>query len=263
MKANYWLLLFLILSTLLSAYSDNDLDGVDDTIDNCPYTPFDTLVDKQGCPLNDHILGKLILQTGTEISFNQIDTPVTNLTIYANYLLNHWNFSLANSNYHVTNLSNSISQNTLYLTTGYTYTKRKTRTHFSMGTKFDLNNDEIQKRDNDFYASVNFEYFIHSKQTIFLYYSYTLSGDSKRISYQNFHSLSFGYGYSITDKYYTTLSYNYAGSYTLDEGDYHALSWFNSYNFTKSVYATLNYTHTFDTLSYSHTITFNLGVCFD
>lgn len=251
------------MSVLLFAYVDNDLDGVDDSIDHCLNTPFDELVDERGCPLDKVFPGKIIFQIGSDVSFNQIDDPVSNLNIYANYMIDRWNFSISNSNYYVTNLSNDVEENNLYLTAGYTYIKENTRTRFSVGTKFDLTDRESGDKDNDFYASINFEYFPDNKQNIFFYYSYTLSGDSSLIDYENFHSVSIGSGYSVTDQWYTALSYNYANSYYPDTGDYRALSWFNSYRFTSTVYATLNYAHTFDDISYSHIVTFNIGAYFD
>jgi len=254
---------FLFTSVLLIAYVDVDLDGVDDSVDRCPNSSFDTLVDKYGCSLDKVLPGKLILQIGSDTSFNQIDDTISNLNLYANYMIDTWNFSLANSNYYVTNLSNDIAENNLYLTAGYTYTKAKTRTRFSLGTKFDLSDREDGKRDNDLYASVNFEYFFTAKQNLFFYYSYTLSGDSNTIDYENFQTLSLGYGYTITEQWYSALSYNFSQNYYPDTDDYQALSWFNSYRFNNTYYATLNYAHTFDDISYSHIVTFSLGVYFD
>jgi hypothetical protein len=257
--------LFFLVSALLFGYSDNDIDGVDDSIDLCPNTAFDQLVDKNGCPQNKLFPGKLILQIGSDTSFNQIDETISNLNIYANYMIKEWNFSLSNSNYYVTNLANDIAENSLYLTTGYTVVKDKIRARFSLGTKFDLTNRDSneQKRDNDYYTSVNVEYYFAKKQNLFFYYSYTLSGDSDTVDYQNFQSLSAGYGYAMTDKWYTALSYNYAQNYYPDTDDYKAVSWFNSYRFSETTYAILNYAHTFDDISYSHIVTFSIGFYFD
>lgn len=44
-------ILFLALFSFIFAYQDSDLDGVDDTRDKCPNTPFYYLVDKYGCPI--------------------------------------------------------------------------------------------------------------------------------------------------------------------------------------------------------------------
>lgn len=255
----------LLLTVLLFGYSDNDLDGVDDSIDLCPGTPFDQLVDKNGCPENKLFPGKLLFQVGSDTSFNKVDDTISNLNIYANYMINAWNFSIANSNYYVTNLANDAAENNLYLTAGYTLVKESIRARFSLGTKFDLSNWDYaeQERDNDFYASVNVEYFFADKQNLFFYYSYTLSGDSDLVDYENFQSVSLGYGYSVTAKWYTALSYNYAQNYYPGTDDYRALSWFNAYNFTDTIYATLNYAHTFDDVSYSHIVTFNIGFYLD
>ena len=257
--------IFFVTSVLLFGYTDSDIDGVDDTIDLCPYTPFDELVDKNGCSLNRLFPGQLTLQVGSDTSFNRIDDTVSNLNIYLNYTVGKWNFSLSDSNYYITNLANDVSENNLYLTAGYTRTKDNLRTQFSVGTKFDLSDrdDSTQERSNDLYASVNVEYFFGQRHNLFFYYSYTLSGDSDAVDYENFHSISAGYGYSVTDKWYTALSYNYAQNYYPETDDYRALSWYNTYRFNDSFYATLNYAHTFDDVSYSHIVSFSIGVYFD
>ena len=43
--------LFFVLLISLFAYVDSDFDGVEDEADKCPNTPFDILVDLDGCPL--------------------------------------------------------------------------------------------------------------------------------------------------------------------------------------------------------------------
>jgi hypothetical protein len=257
--------LFVLVSTMLFAYSDSDIDGVDDSIDLCPNTDFDILVDENGCPQSKYFPGKIIFQIGSDTSFNEIDETISNLNIYANYMIKEWNFSISNSNYQVTNLANDMTDNDLFLTAGYTFVKDNIRTRFSLGTKFDLSSRDSsdEERDNDYYASMNIEYFFKEKQNVFFYYSYTISGDSDKIDYSNFQSISAGYGYSITDKWYTALSYNFSQNYYPNTDDYKALSLFNSYQFTKNTYATLNYAHTFDDISYSHIVTFNIGVYFD
>lgn len=41
----------LLFSNFSFAFVDNDLDGVDDSIDKCPNTPFDQIVGQDGCPI--------------------------------------------------------------------------------------------------------------------------------------------------------------------------------------------------------------------
>lgn len=159
------------LSSVLVAYEDQDLDGVDDSKDLCLNTPFDIIVDKRGCPYDKTFLGKTTLQIGSDISFNTLSEPVRNLNLFANYTYDHWNFSLSNTNYNMTNLNTvENSESNLYLTVGYLFQNNALNTRVSVGTKFDLT--DTGNRDNDYYSSINFEYCMNEKHNIFFYYSY-------------------------------------------------------------------------------------------
>ncbi len=43
------LLTLLLFSNIALSYQDMDIDGVDDSVDWCPNSPFDELVDEFGC----------------------------------------------------------------------------------------------------------------------------------------------------------------------------------------------------------------------
>jgi hypothetical protein len=263
MRFFFTLLFTLLLSSSLQAYTDMDLDGVDDSMDLCLDTPFDLIVDARGCPYDKTFLGKLTLQIGGDFSFDSDSDDTSNLNLLLNYSYRNWNISLSDTNYETTNL-NELGENTnnLYLTAGYLFAYESWSSRLSVGTKFDLGSHE-NRRDNDFYASVNLEYSLNNRQTVFLYYSYTLSGDSSNIDYDNFHSTSLGTGYAVTQKWYSALSYNHATAYYPGYDDYRALSWFNSYTLSENVYLTCNYAYALDDLSYDHIISLNLGVHFD
>ena len=253
----------LFLSTLL-AYEDQDIDGVDDSKDLCPNTPFDVVVDERGCSYDKKILGKITLQIGSDINFNTLSNTSSNLNLFVNYNYNHWDFSFSSSNYRTTNLNTiSSSENNLYLTMGYLFQNTSFNTKVSVGTKFALTDDETAGRDNDYFSSINFDYFINKKQNIFFYYNYTLSGDSPTIDYDDFHSYSVGTGYALSDKWYSAISYNYSASIYPEDEAYNAISWFNSYAVSKDFFVTCNYAYTLDDLSYDHTISFNIGVHFE
>jgi len=97
--------LFLVITSFIFCSTDSDIDGVDDSIDLCPNTPFDVLVDKDGCPQNKLFPGKLVLQLGSDITFNQTENTANNLNIYADYMIKEWDFSISSSNYYSTNIS--------------------------------------------------------------------------------------------------------------------------------------------------------------
>jgi hypothetical protein len=254
----------LLLSSTLLAYEDHDIDGVDDSKDLCPNTPFDIIVDERGCSYDKIFLGKLTLQIGSTIRFNRLSDRSDTLDLYINYRYLHWDFSLSSSNYNTTNLNTIADQeDDLYLTMGQLFQYNSLNTKISVGTKFALMDKEAASRDNDYFASVNFDYFINKKQNIFLYYNYTLSGDSDTTDYNDFYTYSVGSGYALSDKWYSAISYNYAGSIHPEDEAYKAISWFNSYTLSKDFFISCNYAYALADLSYDHTISFNIGVHFE
>ena len=254
----------LLFSSTLLAYEDHDIDGVDDSKDLCANTPFDVIVDERGCSYDKKFLGKITLQLGSDISFNTLSNTSSNLNLFVNYDYAHWNFSFSSSNYSTTNIHMLTgTENDLYFTTGYLFQSNTFNTRVSAGTKFSLTDDKSGRRGNDYFSSINFDYFINKKQKIFLYYNYTLSGDSPAIDYDDFYSYSAGAGYALTDKWYSAVSYSYSGSIYPEDEAYKAVSWFNSYTVSKDFFVTCNYAYTLDELSYDHTISFNVGVYFE
>ncbi|NOZ90749.1 MAG: hypothetical protein GXO60_05650 [Epsilonproteobacteria bacterium] len=282
----------LLLSNLALSYQDVDIDGVDDSIDNCLDTPFDELVDKNGCSKTQKTTkyyGHLTLKIGTDIFTDKYYDDDSSLNLYANYQYNNWDISISNSRSNSNsayNEDNSYSDNDVYISLGYTFNHPKNIVKLSVGTKLAGDVDDTtqienisnrygrwnssstsiqtvdESRDDDYFASVNYSYLINTKQNIFAYYSYTLSGDSKSVDYEDYSSFSLGSGYSFTPKWYSALSYNYTGSIYKDVDASQSIDWFNSYSFTKNIFATAGYSYALDDLSYDNTFSIALGVTF-
>lgn len=292
-------LTFLLFSTTLIAFQDYDIDGVEDHLDQCPNTPFTTLVDSRGCGQNekatsptkqDSYWGELTFGANgifrTDESYENDNT----VNLYANYQYHNWNLSLSNSRSTTTSSyseDNSINDNDIYLATGYTFHADDLATKVSVGTKL-VNDDpqtttvttttngrgrnpfsiqsstveEIATRDNDYFASLNLNYLLSDHQDLFLYYGYTFSGDSSDMNYEDYSSFSIGTGYALTQHWYSALSYNYTGSIYSDGDAEQSLSWFNSYYFTKNFFSTMNYTYALTDVSYDHTFSLGVGVHF-
>jgi len=283
----------LLLSTPILAFEDYDIDGVEDSKDLCPDTPFDVLVNKDGCPKSgeksqpNNYFGRLTLKVGTDISQDESYEDDSSLNLYANYRYRNWDISISNSR-STTNSSdskdNSYSDDDIYLSTGYLFNLPSSKLKLSIGSKI-VNDDSdstsskqrrqgrfgnqsarrnksISSRDNDYFSSVNFTYLLNPKQDIFLYYGYTLSGDSKDMDYEDYSSFSMGTGYFLNNSYYTALSYNYTGSIYPNSDAQQSISWFNSYKFTKNIFATASYRYALDDLSYDHTFSLGLGISF-
>jgi len=310
------LILTILATSGVFAYEDYDIDGVDDNIDLCPNTPFDELVDKNGCsksqtPSKFKKVGKLTIKVGTDIYRDKDYENDTSLNLYANYKYRSWDISISNSRSISNNSSysedNSYSNNDVYISIGKSLNIQKGIAKVSIGTKLtgDIDKEKVktygrqrragrfrkygienssrenntqninqtyttnsistttyEQRDNDYFASINYSYPITNHQNIFLYYGYTLSGDSKSIDYENYSSFSIGTGYMITRNWYSAISYNYTGSIYKNTDPTETINWFNSYNFTRYLFATAGYSYALDDISYQNIYSLALGVTF-
>lgn len=253
------LLITFMLCSYLFSYQDSDIDGVEDFQDHCPNTSFDKLVDEFGCPQDSSYIGSFTLKVGSDISTDKDYEQINNFNVYLNYNYNRWDLSISNTNYEVldTTTNEFSDTNDIYISGGYLFKTSSLYTKISLGTK--MSTDET----DDYFASTNLNYFLNLKQNIFMYYSYSINGDTSYTDYQNTNSLSIGSGYAISNNLYTSLAYEFSSSIYSDGENYSALSWFNSYNFSEEYFATFNYAYALNELSYDHTFSVKLGVYFE
>lgn len=293
MKYTSITLTFLLLSGVSVAYQDYDIDGVEDSIDSCPNTPFDILVNDKGCPdtgektttTADNYGGNFTFKVGTDISTDETYESDNSLNLYANYAYRNWDISASNSRSTTNNSTytedNSYGNNDIYLATGYMFSLPSSQLKLSVGTKIAdseesttissrqqgrfntiVTEESIASRDNDYFASMNFNYLLNPKQDLFFYLGHTLSGDSSDTDYEDYSSFSVGTGYAINKSWYSAVSYNYTGSIYTDGDPEQGLAWFNSYNFSKNLFATAAYNYALEDFSYDHTFSLALGVHF-
>ncbi len=275
--------LSLLLATQLAyGFQDKDLDGIEDRYDRCPNTPFDAKVDKYGCAVkktDTNIVNKgLTLRIGTIYRTDDVYDDDSSMNFYAGFYYDVWDFSISNirsmtkSDY---NQDYSNTDNDIYLSAGYTFYMPSTALKLSIGTKITGDDDSSQSRqgkytfsqndesrDNDYFGAVSLDHFISAKQDLFLYYSYTRSGDSPSYDYQDYSSFSIGSGYQFTRDYYSAISYNYTGSIYEDGDAEESLLWYNSYNLTKNLFLIASYSYALKDFSYDNTFTFAVGVHF-
>ncbi len=273
MKNTSITLIFLLFSSMSIAYEDQDIDGVEDSIDACPNTPFNLLVNEKGCPDTDEVSattpksyrGDFTFKIGTDISTDKTYDNDTSLTLYTNYAYRNLDIALSNSR-STTNSSyskeNSYGDNDIYISTGYLFDLPSSQLKLSLGTKIADNEDSNTSRDNDYFASINFSYLLNPKQDLFFYLGHTLSGDSNDIDYENYSSFYLGTGYRISNAWYSALSYNYTNSIYSDGDAEQGIAWFNSYSFSENLFATASYNYALEESSYDHTFSLALGVSF-
>lgn len=287
MKTLSLTLVNILLISTLQAYQDKDLDGIEDKYDICPNTPFDAKVDRFGCSItpakknmtnNKH----LTLSIGTTLREDSRYESDSSLSFYANYQFSNWNISVSNTRSVTStdyNENETDSDNDIYLSLGYTTYMPSTLVKLSIGTKLTSDtNEETQNnrfskftktddattgnRDNDYFAAINLDHFLSKKQDIFLYYSYTNSGDSPNYDYEDYSSFSIGSGYQFTPAFYSALSYNYTGSIYQNADAQETISWYNSYSFHKNFFITGTYSYALDDYSYQNTYIVSLGARF-
>ncbi len=243
----------ILLQSLSFSYTDMDIDGIEDSIDLCLNTPFDALVDRYGCQLkNGHSShkGKLTLKLSATTRKDDIYDDENSIDFYSNYRYKNFDISFSNNNY----INDAINDNNIYISAGYTTILKKSFFKLSLGTALNDN------RDNDYTASINYDYFLNSKQDLFIYYGYTLSGESENLDYDNYSSFSIGTSYIVNKSYYLATSYNYTQSAFSSTDDQQSISIFNSYNINKNLFLTFSYTYGIDDLSYDHTLSIGFGL---
>lgn len=247
------------------AYEDSDIDGVDDSIDLCPDTSFDKLVDTDGCPEDKTYWGELTLQMGSGISIDEDNKKIQNYSFFGNYAYKKWMFSLSNSQQTTYDSNNTRSMNggDLYLTLGYQFNYDKFQNSVSFGTKISTADESVGTGESDYFSLIDIGYLIDKKLMIFSQIGYTLTGDSPTTNYENSFSYSLGTGYMFDSNWYSSFSYDYAKSIYNHTPNYQSLSWLNSYSFLENSFISLNYSYGLDDLSYPHTFSLKLGATFE
>jgi len=253
----------LLITIVIHAFEDDDIDGVENSKDLCPNTSFEDTVDKDGCPENKDYWGKITLSIGSDINID--DSTTTDYNFFSNYNYKEWDFSVYSSQQSVLDTNNNETQSAgdLYLSSSYNINSDKLYTKLTLGTKIATGDSEISTGERDYFTNLHISYALTNELAILSSLSYTLTGDSNETSYNNPIGYSLGLGYMINEKWYSSLTYQNTDSIYEDSENYQSISFFNSYNFTNNFFGTMSYTKGMDDLSYDQTISIRLGVNFE
>lgn len=224
--------LSLLLCSMLFAYSDSDLDGIEDRFDSCPNTPFSDLVDASGCPVNtasahhfDVIYGLMLTQTS---NYGNDKTQTLNQTFQIDYYYKEFSVQAASSTYDAQSLSySSRGLNDSFL--GLYYTLRpveKLALRLGGGVIIPTYKSELENNRLDYTASLSLSYDL-GVFSLFGGYSYTLINDedilfndgssTTLISYQNTHGYYGGVEVKIGNG--SSMSMSYSNSQSIYFGD--------------------------------------------
>jgi hypothetical protein len=252
--------LFLLLSITLVAYTDMDMDGVDDKNDQCPNTSLTELVDLTGCTIKEL---KSPHHFDITVGYNyskETNTTISTSSIQADYFYKNLSIQLSSSFYNsdIYNITDS-GQNDTYLN-GYYQLRPSNRFLLRVGggVAFPTYNNSNNKID---YSLALYGTYSYKKLSILGSMGYTLIGDrdDNLTSYYNTQFYNIGLGYYLTNSIYSSISYNSISSIYNSSENINSISFYNYYNIDNHWFLNLNYTYGLSDLAIKNSIGVKVG----
>jgi len=236
--------LLLILSISLIAYSDMDMDGVEDKDDQCPNTSLTELVDLSGCTIKNlkspHHFDISLGKNYTTNSDIKIDTS----SLQADYYYKNISVQLSSSYFEKDKNRYSPKKsgwNDTYLN-GYYQLRPTKKTFIRVGGGISIPTYDSSNNKTD-YTVATYGTYNYKKFSILGGVGYTFIGDSDTnlTSYNNSFFYNLGLGYYLTDSLYTSLSYNNSSSIYNSIGNIETLSLYGYYRIDKHWFINISY----------------------
>lgn len=273
----------LVISTLLTinlhAYTDNDMDGVDDAIDKCPNSLFTDLVDISGCSkeslVSPHRYDFIVGVSYSDSDYNTLnatDTLATSLQVDYYYK----QFSLQASTSYFKTDGGEYSDSGLYDSfLGASYRLNaidKLSISMSAGLILPTYDTELDNNNMDYTASVNLSYLIDD-MNIFGGYSLSLindddvdwvdsDGNNQSTKYQNTNALNAGLGYYLSNKLYMSASYSMSDSIYSGVEDIETVNIYGYYSIDKDRFFTASYSNGLSDSASDNYLSLRLGFLF-
>ena len=282
----------IVLSFSLFAFSDADLDGVEDSVDQCPGTSITELVDISGCTIKDlespHHFDVIMGASYSQISPIQERTDTYTASLQADYY--YKGFSLQASTAYFDSES-SISTNRLTDSFVGAFYQFKPVSGLSLrlggGAILPTYKSDFNNNKTDYTLSTSLSYLFQDFN-LFGSYSYTMINDddfsydefdttgnvsgSTSVYYQNTHAYNIGLGYYPTSKLYTSISFNSSDSIynkfvstsvgTTTQEPLNTLSGYLFYTLNKNWFATASYAYGLTDTASDHYAGIRLGYYF-
>ena len=239
---------------LLFAYSDVDLDGVEDSYDRCPNTPFYELVDTFGCTKNssksEHSFDFIYGISYTSIENSLIDkTNTTSQNIQFDYYYKDFSLELSTSYFNTQSNSYNESGSSDSFIGGYyqIIPSEKVKIKAGIGAILPSYDTELNNNNTDYSATFSVSYAL-ALVNIFAGYNYTIINDDNVDAeiltiYQNTNSYSMGIGFNPSDKTYLSASYFSSDSVYVGFDNIETISIYGFYEISSDWFATLSYAH--------------------
>ncbi len=286
-------LTLMLASLTLFAFNDSDLDGVEDSVDQCPGTSFTELVDISGCTIKNlvspHHFDLIMGASYSQISPIQERTDTYTTSLQVDYY--YKNFSLQASSAYYDSESGTVSTNGMTDSFVGAYYQLRPVDAFSIrlggGAILPTYQSDFNNNNTDYTMSASLSY-LFSDFNLFGSYSYTLINDSDfsydeydtsgnvtgqtNVYYQNTNAYNIGLGYYPTNKLYTSIAYNSSdsiysefvsnsnGTSTQDSLD--TVSAYLFYTINKNWFTTASYAYGLSDTASDHYVSVRLGYYF-
>ena len=248
----------IILALLANVYtyatpiSDQDLDGVPDSMDRCPNTPFLNEVNLHGCTTTILILpdetesDSMTLTLGYGFSTNEDlskreeqDTAKIQLSYYHN----NWSYSLRTGHY-------AHNEGSGILDTSFKIKKRvelAKNLKLGLGVGIRLPSYDFVGNKTDYTLYSSLRYYPSSSYSIFSGYNHTFIKDEKIVTpLQDTNNFYIGAGEFFTPNFYANISYSYFESKFTNRHASKSLGSTIYYKINKKWFTTLSYRREFD-----------------
>ncbi len=265
------IVLLVAINSVVYAYEDSDLDGVEDVYDQCPNTLLSELVDLSGCSIQsltsyhhfDIVFGS---------SFSQLDYRTNELTDTYNFELQmdyyYKNFSLQAVVSYYNSDSETYSNSGLndsFLGLNYQWILLPAlKFRLGAGLIIPTYDSGLGNEALDYMMSADVSYDI-GDFTLLGRYGYTLINDSdieEVATYQNTHALNAGVGVNLTPSLYSSVSYYHSDSIYTDVEALENISLYSFYSFDPHWFGIANYAYGLSDSTSNHYLSLKIGYYF-
>jgi len=273
-----------LLSSSLMAYSDSDMDGVEDSLDKCPNTPFTDLVNSNGCSIqkltpkvNYHHFDVIVGANYT--GSNLVNTPATDnysASLQIDYYYKDFSLQATTSYYSLDSDDgyNDSGMNDSYIGAAYTlHPTKDLSVRLGLGALLPTYKSSLNNNNTDYSASVNVSYMLN-KLNLFGTYIYTnindddvtitlSDGSSYSILYNDTNAYSLGVGYYFTNSLYISGAYNQTESIYKDVNtDAKTVSTYVYYGIDKHWFMNFAYAYGISDTASDNAVSIKLGYYF-
>ena len=245
---NRVMVLILMLSTVpLLAIKDNDFDGVNDAVDECPNTPFLANVSANGCVTKILTLPsetesdslQAVLGYGVIINEDLFGREeLTTSTLQINYYKNNWTYSANIGRYNYANTQGMLDS-TFKVKKRFTLLP-KLKLDVGGGLKLPTYNFQGNKTDYIVYGSLT--YYPIKSLSLFSHFKHTFVQDKEvNASLQDSQYITGGLGYFMTQNFYVNAAYTEGRNKFSSQHDIKSISSTLYYKFNKKWFALFAY----------------------